>query len=109
MLRASQHSDIEGGANDQNVKAAGLIYDAHMSDCENRWVSLYHEPEDSYYTYGFVYIDGQAGFTLHYFGRFTIDPEGNYHAAPNPLPPDKYRLKFVWLGTELRLYSQTEP
>ncbi len=74
-------------------KSAGLIYDAHMSDCENRWVALYHKPEDSDYTYGFVYIDPQAGFTLHYVGRFTIDNDGNYHVAPNPLPPDKLSLK----------------
>lgn len=58
-----------------------------MSDCENRWVALYHKPEDHDYTYGFVYIDPQAGFTLQYFGRFTIDATGNYHAASNPVPP----------------------
>jgi len=74
-------------------KAAGLTYDVHMSDCEDRWVALYHKPEDSDYTYGFVYIDPQAGFTLHFGGRFTIDPDGKYRSAPNPIPPDKMTLK----------------
>lgn len=73
--------------------AAGLNYDVHMSDCENRWVALYHAPEDRDYTYGFIYIDPQAGFTLHYVGAFTIDGDGNFHEAPNPIPPDKMSLK----------------
>jgi tetratricopeptide (TPR) repeat protein len=86
---AVQHST----ADDRLGKTASLSYEVHMSDCEDRWVALYHKPEDPDYTYGFVYIDPQAGFTLHYFGRFTIDADGNYHAASNPLPPDKFSLK----------------
>jgi tetratricopeptide (TPR) repeat protein len=73
--------------------AAGLSYNVHMSDCEDRWVALYHKPEDRDYTYGFVYIDPEAGFTLHYAGRFTVDSDRNYHEAPNPLPPDQLSLK----------------
>ena len=93
ILSAVQHSNIGNIANDSTGKAAGLSYDVHMSDCEKRWVALYHKAADPDYTYGFVYIDPQAGFTLHYFGRFTIDADANYHAEPNPLPPDKYSLK----------------
>jgi tetratricopeptide (TPR) repeat protein len=73
--------------------AAGLNYDVRISDCENRWVAMYHEPADRDYIYGFVYIDPQAGFTLHYVGHFTIDRDGNFHEAPNPIPPDKMSLK----------------
>src|SRR3954467_7361887 len=93
LLSAVQHSNIGDIADDPVGKVAGLAYDVHMSDCENRWVALYHKPEDADYTYGFVYIDPQAGFTLHFFGRFTVDPDGNYHAATNPFPADKYSLK----------------
>jgi tetratricopeptide (TPR) repeat protein len=93
LYSSVQHSSVEDTADDLNRKAAGLSYDAHMSDCENQWVALYHKPEDTDYTYGFVYIDPQAGFTVHYFGRFTIDAGGNYHVAPNPIPPDKASLK----------------
>jgi len=64
-----------------------------MSDCEDRWVALYHEPGDHDYNYGFVYIDSQAGFTLHFGGSFTIDASGKYSPAPNPIPPDKMTLK----------------
>jgi tetratricopeptide (TPR) repeat protein len=93
LLTAVQHSNVGDIADDPKGKIAGLVYDVRMSDCENRWVALYHKPEEADYTYGFVYIDPQAGFTLHYFGIFTIDAGGNYHAAPNPIPPDKASLK----------------
>jgi len=85
LFSAVQHSDIGNIANDPAGTKAGLSYDVHMSDCENRWVALYHKAQDPDYTYGFVYIDPQAGFTLHYFGRFTIDADANYHVASNPL------------------------
>jgi tetratricopeptide (TPR) repeat protein len=93
MRNAVQHSKIGDVASDPRGKAAGLSYEVHMSDCEDRWVALYHEPEDHDYTYGFVYIDPQAGFTLHFGGRFTIDADGKYRSAPNPIPPDKMTLK----------------
>src|SRR5215471_19234619 len=92
LFSVVHHSSAGAVADNPREKAAGLSY-VHMSDCENRWVALYHQPDDADYIYGFVYIDPQAGFTLHYFGRFTIDADGNYHAAPNPLPPDKASLK----------------
>jgi len=74
-------------------QSAALSYNLHMSDCENRWVALYHKPDDSSYSYGFVYIDPQSGFTLHIVGSFTIDSEGKYHPAPNPLVSDQYAVK----------------
>jgi hypothetical protein len=93
-LRAAvQDTTVQQIPDDPMEKAAGLTYDVHMSDCEDRWVVLYHKHNDPDYSYGFVYIDPQAGFTFHFFGRFTIDASGSYHSAPNPLPPDKYSLK----------------
>lgn len=80
-------------AADDPPKSAALTYDLHMSDCENRWVALYRKPEDTDYTYGFVYIDPQAGFTVQYGGRFTIDADGKYHLAPDPISGDKMNLK----------------
>jgi tetratricopeptide (TPR) repeat protein len=74
-------------------QSVALSYDSHMSDYENRWVALYHKPDDSNYTYGFVYIDPQAGFTLHIAGSFTIDSEGKYHPVSNPLASDQYVVK----------------
>jgi hypothetical protein len=93
LRSAAEESDLANVVSDRTWKAAGLAYDVHMSDCEDRWVALYHRPEDHGYSYGFVYIDPQAGFTLHFGGRFTIDADGKYHPAPNPIPPDKMTLK----------------
>jgi tetratricopeptide (TPR) repeat protein len=93
LLRAVPVSNVGNVGSDPTLKAAGLAYDFHMSDCEDRWVALYRKPEDHDYTYGFVYIDPQAGFTLHFGGRFTIDADGKYRSAPNPIPPDKMTLK----------------
>ncbi len=92
LLSAVQQNDLNG-ASDPSEKAAGLSYEVHMADCEDRWVALYHKPADRDYTYGFVYIDPQAGFTLHYGGSFTIDASGKYSPAPNPIAPDKMTLK----------------
>jgi tetratricopeptide (TPR) repeat protein len=93
LNNAVKNGNVGSVANDQTETAAGLSYSVHMSDCEDRWVALYHKPEDRDYTYGFVYIDPEAGFTLHYVGHFTIDSDHNYHEAPNPIPPDKLSLK----------------
>ncbi|MFZ0479184.1 MAG: hypothetical protein WAL71_08540, partial [Terriglobales bacterium] len=56
LYGAVQHSNAGGIADDPIRKIAGLSYDVRMSDCENRWVALYHKPDDADYTYGFVYI-----------------------------------------------------
>ena len=80
-------------ASDSPYNSLGLNYNLHMSDCENRWVVLSHKPGDKDYTYGFVYIDPEAGFTLHIAGSFTIGADGKYRPAPNPLASDKYRFK----------------
>lgn len=75
---------------ESRAQSANLDYSLHMSDCENRWVALYHKPEDSAYTYGFVYIDPQGGFTLHIGGSFKIDSEEKYHPVSNALVSDQY-------------------
>jgi tetratricopeptide (TPR) repeat protein len=80
-------------ATENRPPSSNLNYNVHMSDCENRWVALYHEPNDNDYTYGFVYIDPQAGFTLQLGGRFTIGSDGKYHIAPSPIPTDNAVFK----------------
>lgn len=77
----------------QQNQPLGPVYDRHMSDCENRWVVLHKELGDESYTYGFVYIDPEAGFTLHLWGRFTVDANGKYQVAANPFPRDKFSVK----------------
>src|SRR5579863_6944032 len=80
------------GAQNQHI-ASPLDYSLHMSDCENRWVALSREAGETNYTYGFVYIDPQAGFTLQYGGLFSIDSGGGFHPEKGPITPDKMNLK----------------
>jgi hypothetical protein len=89
-------------AAESRPQSAALSYNLHMSDCENRWVALYHKRDDSNYTYGFVYIDPQAGFTLQIAGSFTIDSEGKYHPASNPLVSDQYVFKRPWRSLDFQ-------
>ena len=80
-----------------------------MSDCENQWVVLYHKPDDRNYTYGFVYIDPQAGFTLHITGSFTIDSEGKYRPHPTHSFPTSSRSRFASTEMESRLHFHPRP
>jgi tetratricopeptide (TPR) repeat protein len=75
-----------------------LVFNLHMSDCEDRWVVLRHEAGDEAYRYGFAYIDPQAGFTVHIGGSFTIDDQGRYHKAPDPLDGSQASLKIRLAG-----------
>ena len=93
LRNALQNTQAATAAGDPKEIATNLRYNVHMSDCENHWVALYRQPDDRDYTYGFVYIDPQAGFTLQYVGHFTIADNNNFQEAPNPLPPDNLNLK----------------
>jgi tetratricopeptide (TPR) repeat protein len=59
--------------NAQNV----LKFDKRNVQCENKWIA-YQMNKDSIYSYGFIYIDYQAGLTLNYEGYFKIDKKGNF-------------------------------
>jgi hypothetical protein len=49
-----------------------------MVDCENHWVVLPKTPGEDSYGYGYVYLDPEAGFTLRWGGRFTLDAQEQY-------------------------------
>lgn len=52
-------------------------FDRTLVECEDRWV-VFPMNEDSSYSFGFVYIDAQAGWTLQAEGSFTISAEGKF-------------------------------
>jgi tetratricopeptide (TPR) repeat protein len=56
----------------QNV----LKFDKRNVQCEDKWIA-YQMDKDSTYTFGFIYVDYQAGLTLNYEGKFKIDNNGN--------------------------------
>lgn len=60
--------------NAQNV----LKFDKRNVQCEDKWIA-YQIDKDSTYTFGFIYIDSQAGLTLNYEGKFKIDNKGKFY------------------------------
>ncbi len=54
-----------------------LNFDKRNVQCEDKWIT-YQMDKDSTYTFGFIYVDSQAGLTLNYEGKFKIDNNGNF-------------------------------
>lgn len=61
-----------------------LKFDKRSVQCEDKWVATQME-KDSTYTFGFIYIDSQAGLTLNYEGKFKIDKKGNFNRLEDEL------------------------
>jgi len=55
-----------------------LKFDKRNVQCEDKWIA-YQIDKDSTYTFGFIYIDSQAGLTLNYEGKFKIDNKGKFN------------------------------
>lgn len=54
-----------------------LKFDKRNIECEDKWVA-YQMDKDSTCTFGFIYIDSEAGLTLNYEGKFKIDKKGKF-------------------------------
>lgn len=68
-----------------------LKFDKRFVESEDKWVALRGKSGESY-SYGFIYIDPQAGFTMQAGGSFTIDAQGKF--IPSPLEQNvKVRLE----------------
>ncbi len=65
-----------------------LNFNKRFVECENKWVA-FEMNKDSTYTFGFIYIDTQAGLTFNNEGTFSISPSGEYIAKKS----DQYSIK----------------
>lgn len=54
-----------------------LKFDKRNVQCEDKWIA-FQKDKDSTYTFGFIYIDSQAGLTLNYEGKFKIESKGKF-------------------------------
>jgi len=54
-----------------------LNFTKRFVESEDRWVA-FQANEDSTHSYGFIYIDAQAGLTLNYEGKFRITETGKF-------------------------------
>jgi hypothetical protein len=52
-----------------------LKFDKRNVQCEDKWVA-FQMNKDSTYTFGFIYIDSQAGLTFNSEGQFKIEKNG---------------------------------
>jgi len=60
------------------VKAQNVLkFDKRFVESEDKWVS-FRANEDSSYSYGFIYIDAQAGLTFNSEGSFKINGKGTF-------------------------------
>lgn len=55
-----------------------LTYDKKFEESEDRWVAFNNDDNDSSHLFGFIYIDPEAGLTLHRGGSFTISSSGKF-------------------------------
>lgn len=70
-----------------------LIFNKKFTECEDKWVAF---TSDSlgYHSFGFIYIDEQAGLTLDYSGSFKIDANGKIILEKKDIKcAMKYRLQ----------------
>lgn len=70
-----------------------LNFDKKFTQSEDKWVAF---PADSTgsHSFGFIYIDAEAGLTLEYQGSFTIDDDGKFVLKKKEMEGSmKYRLE----------------
>ncbi|UAY51506.1 tetratricopeptide repeat protein [Ferruginibacter albus] len=70
----------------------GLTFDKYFVESEDKWVA-FSMNEDSSYSYGFIYIDEQAGLTFNYEGRFKVALDGHFIPKKMDTVSLKYRLQ----------------
>ena len=59
-----------------NLNAQNILnFDKRNVQCEDKWIT-YQMNKDSLYSYGYIYIDSQAGLTFNYEGDFKINKKG---------------------------------
>lgn len=74
----------------------GLYYNKPYYQCENKWVALPQKEGEQNYLYGFLYLDGTAGYTFDYQGNFTV-ANGKFIKDDKPREASmKYRIEKGW-------------
>jgi tetratricopeptide (TPR) repeat protein len=63
----------------QNISKSdtSLKFDRRYTQCEKKWV-VRRPDSTGKYTFGYIYIDSQAGFTFDFKGNFIVDKNNRY-------------------------------
>lgn len=75
-----------------------LQFDKRYVECEDRWVSFQMD-KDSTYSFGFIYIDSQAGLTYNFEGRYRVSSEGKFIRQKR----DTFSLKVRLVPNQVRV------
>lgn len=76
-----------------------LKFNRRYTTCEKKWVVLSRNDNKKTYSFGFIYIDSEAGFTYDLQGVFTVDDHGRYVRDTNIFKNSgsiKYRIAPNW-------------
>ncbi|MFC6998217.1 tetratricopeptide repeat protein [Rufibacter roseus] len=55
---------------------AGLTFKTKYYEAVDKWIAFPKKEGDSTYTFGFIYLDDQAGFTFDYASKFIVGEKG---------------------------------
>ena len=57
-------------------KKAQLSFDTKFYEAVDKWIAFPKMEADTAYTFGFIYLDEQAGFTFDYSSKFVVEEKG---------------------------------
>ena len=77
----------------QQTETDFLKFNKKYYECEDKWVVFPQLKGDTTYTFGFIYLNEEAGFTFNFEGKFYIDSIGNFvKMEVDSIPNFKIRL-----------------
>jgi len=85
-----------------NLNAQGILeFNKRFVQSEDKWVAFQMD-KDSTYSFGFIYIDAQAGLTFDYKGKFKITQSGKFvaenidsYSVKIRLEPNRVKVAFI--------------
>jgi hypothetical protein len=70
-----------------------LDFSTKFTRCVNHWVAFPRKPTQNDYSYGFIYLDEQAGLTFQMAGKFRIENSNRFVKISNEEFDKKYNIK----------------
>lgn len=59
-----------------------LSFSLRVTECLNHWAAFPHKANEDQFSFGFIYVDEERGFTNHLGGTFKIDAAGRFIKTP---------------------------
>ena len=76
-----------------SIAQAELKFDKIYFECEDKYVAFPLYDDETDYSFGFIYLDEQAGFTYQVIGDFKIDENGKYIADTSASAESNIKLR----------------